>query len=276
MAYCPHCNEWLLYRQDRCPACLEPIHEWDALKGEHWTTAQFAGTGEDDTAGLELHEDEVVWTPIARFRNAAEAGFFGHELQESEAIPSKVTLEENFDALGGHWSVRFVLTVPEDRAEDAVRTLQQMVSQTEGGEFYDGTEGDGHRASQQSPPSTEAGPQWDPEGVPTGIGSINWVPIALTLAAGSAVIWGAKTLYEHEQRPAEMPRRPVGGQPVDLWDKLSSPSHPWTQPTENGEGIRTLWIRPDQDIAVLREDANGDGHFEKETHFRREALEPDR
>ncbi len=73
----------------------------------------------------------TAWTAIARFLNAAEAGYFAHELKLLKNIPVTLSAEENLDALSGHQATGFVLSVPQIWAEPAARTLTELVQQTE-------------------------------------------------------------------------------------------------------------------------------------------------
>lgn len=270
MARCPFCGEPLLYQQDFCPACSRAVTSWSESG-----RANASGTGDPEPRGGE--PDDVSMTSIARFRDAAEAGYFAHELRETEGIASEVVFEEDFDALRGHWSGRFVLTVPEERAEQAVEILQRMIAQTEGDEAEaEPAAGGRPAAAAESHGSAAAFQQpWNDTSTTDESGTIHWMPIVLTLAAGSAVIWGAKTF--HDQPRAEFPRGPQGGEPTDLWEQVSTTSSgPWVQPMDNGRGERRLSILPDRNLVILREDADGDGRFEKEQRFRREALLPGR
>jgi hypothetical protein len=88
---------------------------------------------------------------------------------------------------------------------------------------------------------------------------MNWVPIMLTLAAGSFVIWAGN-------KKAHPPRRPPAardGQQFDLIDVLSSDSAPWVQHLNRG-GVRELVVDGPTGTVQIRQDADGDGVFERE------------
>jgi hypothetical protein len=160
------------------------------------------------------------WTPIARFLNAAEAGYFAHELKLSRNIPVTLRAEEDFDAVSGHWSTGFVLSVPQAWAENAAMTLQELVRQTDSEDYIP------DRVSpsveyERTPPGLSQ--PFDPlaaEDYLTHPPSIHWVPFVVTLAAGSLAIWGIKILWE--------PARPQAAAPINaprdvLWEEMKSP-----------------------------------------------------
>ncbi len=180
------------------------------------------------------------WKAIARFLNVAEAGYFAHELKLLGNIPVSLQAEEDFDAVSGHWSAGFVLRVPEPWAERAAVTLQELVRQTEAEDplpelSASPLEGDGFLEADSRPfdPFAEE-PRFrdrDP---------VNWVPIVVTLAAGSMAIWGFKKLWEPARpQPAAAPAKA----PRDvLWDVMRTPA-----------GTH----------ATLREDSDGDQLFDR-------------
>ena len=81
--------------------------------GDASIPSRYAGSGEESSG---------VWAPIARFLNAAEAGYFAHELKLMRNIPVTLRAEDDFDAVSGNWSTGFVLAVPEVWAERAAAT----------------------------------------------------------------------------------------------------------------------------------------------------------
>lgn len=197
-------------------------------------------------------------TPIARFLNAAEAGYFAHELKLSRNLPVTVQAEEDFDAVSGHWSTRFVLAVPTASAEVSARALQELVRQTEIEEYSSdfpapAFDSDGlHSAN--SPPFDPFRSE-EPFDYPQ---PLNWVPIVVTLAAGSLAFWGVKKLWE--------PARPKAAAPANaprdvLWDMMRTPhGRQWVQNDAQGKQIRVLEFHGNE--AILREDSDGDQIFE--------------
>jgi hypothetical protein len=207
---------------------------------------------------MQSDENAASMSVIARFHNAAEAGYFAHELTVGHGIATEIQLDESFDALRGRWDARFELHVPESCAESAAKTLQQMLSPSETTESFD-------RASDGDGPADASGPS---DGAPIDAGVVNWVPIMLTLAAGSAVFFGARQLQERPR--VNVPPVPLRGLDDPLWNRLSGPSKsPWSQRLDNGRGMRTFSIDSESGIAIIREDADGDGIFEVESRIRR-------
>lgn len=192
--------------------------------------------------------------PIARFTNVAEAGFFCHELMYQLSIPVKMAAEENFDALSGHWWSRYVLSVPDGAVDQATAALQQLIEQTSSSED--------EAASSRNPRDEDYAPLQ--EEFEDGIG-VNWVPIILTLAAGSVVFWGVRKL--HDNPPAFL-AAPIRLQHDELWDYVSEDKPaPFVQELQNGRGHRELRFEPDRKRIVIREDLDGDGRYEKEFSF---------
>ena len=205
------------------------------------------------------------WTVIARFLNAAEAGYFAHELKLLRNIPVKLQAEDDFDAVSGHWSTRFVLSVPGPWAERAALTLQELVRQTEAEDSLpelaaSALEREAFLEADSRPfdPFAE-GPLFSPQN------QVNWVPIVVTLAAGSMAIWGIKKLWE-PARP--LPAAAPAKAPRDvLWDVVTTPAgRKWVQSDPAGRPVRDLEINPAGTEATLREDSDGDHVFDRTRH----------
>lgn len=282
MIQCTHCGRLVDRTQSECPNCFKPIAESSqhfddpsALLSEDAPAESAARPdllSQREEGGFEDEQFTGPMAPVARFSNAAEAGYFAHELMDRGGIPCSITVEENFDAVCGYWSAKFVLAVPQDQANTAAEVLKQLLEQTEMEERDEKAFVD-REASRMQPTSgtlVTDDERLHVEG-PLEDSGVNWVPIVLTLAAGSAVFWGIRRLQD--QPKVEVPHRPLGAHHDDLWDHLATPSRPWVQPMENGQGQRRLWIDPEAHSAVIQEDADGDGRFETEIRIPRAALE---
>jgi hypothetical protein len=219
---------------------------------------------------LERLEADDAWVAVAAFANIAEAGYFAHELKHAERIPTRVEVDENFDALSGDWSARFVLAAPQSMAEQAAEVLRDMIEQPDYAEFVAETEIESELSSRDN----HVMPFADSAGGTDAFaesGRVNWVPIVLTLTAGSVAFW---LLREFEQRPqlkrhqAELRVAPAGAVRSGFWERLDTSSGPWIRRLENGRGTRELWIDTRRNRATLREDADGDGHFEFDSNLR--------
>lgn len=245
MPRCRSCASLLAHDAEFCPHCSTPIGG-DVP----------SGSPQDGASSLRDEPPPIdgKLVPIARFTNVAEAGFFCHELMYRLSIPVRMAAEENFDALSGHWWSRYVLSVSEAVADQATMALQQLVEQTSGG--------DDEAASTLDPPEEEFSPL--EEAFEDGAG-VNWVPIILTLAAGSVVFWGVRKLHD---QPRAILAAPIRLQHNELWDYVSEDEPaPFVQHLEDGRGRRELRFEPDRRRIVIREDRDGDGRYEKEFSF---------
>lgn len=243
MPRCGACGRRLAEDQEFCAAC-------EAAR--------------DDAANVDPGDASLSGEPtvqVARFNNAAEAGFFADELQDRLQIPVRLRVEENFDALTGYWANRIVLLVPESAGPAAAALLREVLEETEGEE-------DPTVAAAGHSPEIDSwsGAGGDPaESVPPQSG-INWVPIVLTLAAGSAAIWGVRKLNE-APKPNAGPV-PVNGREGELWNTLRLPNGGWTLNHDEIPGRRQLRIDARRGLVVIQEDANGDGVYESELRLR--------
>lgn len=203
-------------------------------------------------------DDTLQSTPIARFLNAAEAGYFAHELKLLGNVPVSIQVEEDYDAVSGHWSSRFVLAVPSVSAESSAMMLQELVRQTENEEFRSDIPVpafEGERLHSANSQPFDPFPQDDDFESPQ---PLNWVPIVVTLAAGSLAIWGVKKLWEPARPQAAAPAKA----PRDvLWDMMRTPhGGRWVQHDAQGRPIRILEFHGNE--AIFREDSDGDEIFE--------------
>ncbi len=258
MIQCSQCNFTLAADASVCPRCGE------------------AAVDEVTSVGHQANERMIK---LARFTNAAEAGYFAHELASRSRIESQVLVEEDFDAISGFWSTRFALLVHEADLASARDMLQRMIADDEYGENELETTETG---SWRDPVSSDADydlerPRFeivDPRDLqddPTVEAGVNWIPIVLTLAAGSVVFWGVRKIHE-EPKPAVM-AAPRGHHRGDLWDELTRDKSPWVQRLSDGVGIRELRIDSDRHAIIVREDLNGDGVYEHEMPYERAALQ---
>ena len=240
MAHCPSCGTRLEYDHDSCPQCLQSL----SMQREGPPSRRDAPPNE---AGPLSAEDEPVRT-IARFANAAEAGFFAHALLATVDVPTLVRVEENFDAVSGYWSPRYLLDVPESIAESASRSLRSLIERSEREDILESKVPTGERWDAESFVwAPERDFRNDARPIP-GTG-IRWGPIMITLAAGSLAVLGLRTLQQAENRGAEAP---AGGRQKELWENLSQPAKPWTQDLD-GNRRRELRFNKSRSRATIRE-----------------------
>jgi hypothetical protein len=196
--------------------------------------------------------DEGAWSVIARFANAAEAGYFADELDYALGFEPRLDCRDDFDAVHHHWRSRFVLSVPERHAERAREVLTCLLD----GAAAESTNREDRFES--AVPFTHR--RLDPRSEATrSAGShVKWAPLFLTLAAGSLAFWHGKK--PPVQRQAFAPQDALR---IQLGDAPGLRDAPWVQTVEGG--LRRELHFPARDgEAVLREDRNGDGIFERE------------
>jgi hypothetical protein len=228
MSCCQECGEPLSERDETCPACAaRREHDEPDVPGDAVSAA------DEGDFGI---KGQVA---IARFQSGAEAGFFADELSRETGTAT----EERFDAVHAVWSVDYILLVDRDAAEQSARALASLVEAT-GGEC-------GEEPGDNAPVSD----------LPAGV----WVPLILTLAAGSIACFGIERL-DHRPRPAALV---VGDrrEPAELWEVLTATRGTWVQRLEGGTGSRELTLDRDRHSARLREDHDGDGRFDREWEF---------
>ena len=229
MSYCPHCGQPHPSGSKLCPECFPDEENAVAEDGCG------ASAPSDDEEGRRV--------AIARFRNSAEAGYFADELTRETHFETEVVARERFDAVHAAWSVDYILLVDRPHAERAARLLQTLVEAT-GGETGE-----------------DVLPELPASDLPGGI----WVPLILTLAAGSIACFGIERLDQRARPPALVVRDPH--EPPELWEILSATRGAWVQKLEGGRGVRELTLDRDTRSGRLREDHDGDGSFAGEWEF---------
>lgn len=230
MTYCPHCGRSHLSSQ--CPEC----------PGDHEPVENGFSAGERRVPDP-VHAAAADRVMIARFQNGAEAGYFADELTRACHVDTEVVARERFDAVHAGWSVDYILLVERPHAERAARLLQSLVEST-GDDGGDGATGESPRSD-----------------LPGGV----WVPLILTLAAGSIACFGIDRLDHRPRAPALVVRD--AREPPDLWEVLAGTRGTWVQKLEGGPGVRELTLDPETHSAQLKEDHDGDGRFDREWEF---------
>lgn len=235
MPYCPRCGRRQETYQPACRDCDQ------AREGQPGFTANADPVLPEEFDSIdECGESRIA---IARFQSGAEAGYFADELTRRTGIETDVLTRERFDAVHAVWSVDYLLLVSRDRSDEAPRLLQELVDATGGDERDETT------------PSAQA------SDLPAGV----WVPLIITLAAGSIVCFG---IERADQRP-----RPAalvvgdGRKPPELWEILGATPGPWVQQLGEGPGVRRLTLDREHRTALLQEDHDGDGHVDREWEF---------
>lgn len=239
MQRCATCG-WPAGLDETCPRCRSATETPQAVSTCSIGTADAA---------------DEAWEVVARFGNAAEAGYFANELEYAIGCEPRLEHCDDFDPISHFWRTSYVLSVPGQRGELARTQLRRILD----GEAIEPV----HEADGRSPGGGALRSSVDSQVLAeAGASGINWVPIVLTLAAGSLVLWAGKK--------AHFPRRPAAPDEalrIDVWDVLGRDQAPWIQQPDGDRGVRELRIDAATGRAVLREDADGDGVFERETEY---------
>jgi hypothetical protein len=247
MPICPQCGLQHGLSHSLCPGCGEDDHRLPCQNSSgDDSSGNNACVSTDLNENLfELEadgEDEEGGVAIARFQSGAEAGYFADELTRQTGIEADVLVRERFDAVHAAWTVDYILMVSPIHAQEAPRALQSLVDAT------------GDDAGEESAGRSVSD-------LPAGV----WVPLILTLAAGSIACFGIDQLDQRPRPPALVVRD--GRKPPELWEILGATNGPWVQQLEGGRGTRKLTLNPDDRTAVLEEDHDGDGHVDREWEF---------
>jgi hypothetical protein len=138
------------------------------------------------------HCDAVVdgaFVTIARFAWASEAGYFSHEMGLRTSFENRILWEDQSDAIHGFWQGAYLLQVPPDWADEARALFRQLLDENieRAQPANDSSEFDGADSVPFDPQSSF---------------TINWVPIILTLTAGSVAAFGYQVWSRHGERPA--------------------------------------------------------------------------
>ncbi|MCA9026981.1 MAG: hypothetical protein KDA86_17370 [Planctomycetaceae bacterium] len=201
-------------------------------------------------AGETTPVSPTIEEPIAHFTNIAEAGYFHSELEGHLDCEVHLKTQDHFDAPSASWRTDYILTVPATHADRATAVLKQLVSNTDNFEFHD--------FGIESVPDCSVLPDvTQPQD-----SRIHWTPIVLTLAAGTFVVWATNQVQFGLRGPAD---RDANG--ISLWDTLTENKDPWVQRLPGGRR-REISASPDQDIAILREDTDGDGILDRVSRIR--------
>jgi hypothetical protein len=202
----------------------------------------FEGTPSQETVDTATDGKFVT---IARFAWASEAGYFSHELSLPGDFETRIVWEDQSDTIHGFWQGEYLLQVPPDWTDEARARLRGLLDDK--GEVTEPTR------NRWSGGADADDATFDPQ---TSSG-INWVPIILTLTAGSM----AAISYQVWSRNGERP-------PVARDESLDVEAHPapgnrvFMHESDDG----SQWaVRFDSksDQMILTEDVDGDRRPER-------------
>ena len=189
-----------------------------------------------------LQDAELV--TVARFKSAAEAGFFADQLESVGSIRAVLTSVDDFNAMAGHWGEIVHLRVAAEDAKHAAATLRSLLAES----------------SDEDEPTVPAARSDHSE--EASAASPNWLPMVLAFAAGSASLFAIQAL--DRAAAAAAPREQLRST-EPLLKKLAESRRPWVQ-TLPGGGRRELRAESPKEF-VLREDRDADGRFERSRSF---------
>ena len=230
MRQCSECGRWC-HGAESCSRCSE----------QEVSPARVAEEPQNDH-----------WAVVARFGNAAEAGYFADELNYALGFEPRLDCRDDFDAVHHHWRSRFVLSVPEHHAESAREVLAGLLD----GAAAEATDREERLAS--GVPFNHRRNEARPESARPAGSHVKWAPLFLTLAAGSLAMWHGKKPPVQRQ-----PLAPQDALRIQLGEAPGLRDAPWVQTVEGGPR-RELHFPAHKDEAVLREDHDRDGIFERE------------
>lgn len=196
--------------------------------------------GYDGSPAHDTHDDlhDGSFVTIARFAWASEAGYFSHELGLQDDFETRIVWEDQSDKIHGFWQGEYLLQVPADWADEARLRLRHLLDeQSEPAET----------ASRRWPRSANAEETFDTAGA-TGI---NWVPLILTLTAGSVAAISYQVWSRHRERP------PIARE--EFPEELTQPVAVNRIFVDEHDGTRvTVRFDPESERLILSEDVDGD------------------
>ncbi len=259
----------------KCPACG---HEWLDRTADETVRREPEVGGPALEPGADTG-DHRRFVSIARFKYAAEAGFFESELAAQLDVPTRIVEQSCFDAMAGLWLTWFALCVPEEHAVEAQQALSELVAREEAKEaeaaaavLEDDAETVDRPASEDEfdqPTGTAAwtgGPAWEPVDLTEVAaatrggsgGSPAWWALFAALLAGAVGFGVARLVAARADQGRVTLDAPAAER---LWRELSR--RPWLQPVD-GRGVRVLWADPKTRTVLIREDLDGDGQVDRE------------
>ena len=180
------------------------------------------------------------WVLIARLSNLAEAGFFADWL-DGEGMEARVREHHEFSAVDGSWQTVYVLEVP---AEYGAEAAQRLTSELEAAE-----------ESNESASPFDRGARYRGE---TAAGL--WTPVVFLLIF-VGFLYFTRAIMRH-------PRNAVSRDASSFWNALTESQRVFASEGAPGQPGSRLSCDPRSRTISLQEDLDGDGHFERERHFR--------
>lgn len=209
--------------------------------------------------------DGVHLAPLARFRSAADAGFFADEMLSRWSISATVTLEESFEATNGQWVVSYVLGVPFDQADEATPRLRQLIEDAQKQDLENEPGSLDHPEPEMTadPDEPDAEFQIEPQRIGSGFGVPSWMLLLLACAGAIILIQARQGANPPELAPADQ----LTDDEAFLHQMLAVSPEPWVRETKSG-GRQEISLDSRSNTMRIREDADGDGAFEIDRRIR--------
>lgn len=239
---CVHCRNIVEQHSQFCAHCGSKIETEEAIP----TSESF--------------DSETHNIAVAHLSNIAEAGYFSDELFRHRQIDSTIDVENQFNALMGVWSARYVIQVASNQAATSREFLQEMaqahrIEEERADEGYDEIPANpAHHEGVLESSNTYAASalfrtqENEARREADEYSGINWVPFFLTLTAGSFLVWGVSQWNRNRQDE----RQEIHNHSRRFWNDVSSPQSRWYQRLDNGR-TRELEFDPHSEQARIRE-----------------------
>ena len=177
------------------------------------------------------------WVPIARITNLAEVGYFADRL-DAMNVETDIVQHDEFSAVDGSWSSRFILRVRPEHTAAATELLRREM-------------GGARRqwAGENDP---------DPAAKPLA-SAASWTPLVLVLMAGGLAYCAG--------RNSALPWTAHVDAASSLSAALCESTAPLTSSPAPGQPGRRLRFDPASHSVLLEEDFDGDGSYERRRQF---------
>lgn len=206
--------------------------------------------------------DDPNWVVLAKFQNAAMAGYFADELHRQFGFATEVDLQEEREPIHSTWTIRFCLLVEKGTARQAAYALQLIAR-------------DDSDADPLAPKPAHPVVNMEPRKAASHIGRLTWIMSILALVA---VLFVILMLSLNPRGPWQRGR--VGGpgwqraMAAQQFAAINGDGAPWTQPINAGAGTRRLSLNAARQVSVIETDADGDGRFESTEEFPWPTFDP--
>jgi hypothetical protein len=194
-----------------------------------------------DDSAARARGSSVNWVSIGRFANLAEVGYFSDVLAKHQ-IPTNLRQHDEFSATDGRWRAIFILQVPDELTDEAVRLtraeLDEDPTRETGGPTYD------------SDDFTKTG---------SGLSALARSVAVVLVVAGLAFYAGQFTTVRKEDESASGP---------SLLETIAEIGVPLTTAEDAPKPRHRIRFHSHACAVLVERDEDGDGQFETYRVFR--------